>query len=280
MLTAKSLLSGVLAILLGFSSFAVFAGGKFIGTSGATEVEGSGGGGIVPWATITGYGTRDEQSSTAFSSYVNSDDTTLWAAGVAHGYKDRVEVSFARQTFEVKDADTKLSQNVFGVKVRLFGDLVFTPWPQVAVGIQHKRNLNAKDIEPLGVEDTGTDVYLAATKAWLDGPFHRNFVINTTLRYSKANQMGLLGFGGDRSGYDVLFESSVGLYLNRNWIVGFEYRQKPDNLKSVEEDDWRNAFIAFFPSKHLTLVAAFMDLGEVGGLDSQSGGYFSIQGTF
>ena len=33
---------------------------RLLATSGVTEVEGAGGGGLVPWALITGYGTRDQ----------------------------------------------------------------------------------------------------------------------------------------------------------------------------------------------------------------------------
>ena len=33
--------------------------GKLIGTAGLNQIEGSGGGGIVPWATLAGYDSRD-----------------------------------------------------------------------------------------------------------------------------------------------------------------------------------------------------------------------------
>ncbi len=272
-----------LIVLIGcLSAFHVSAGGKFIGTSGVTQVEGSAGGGLVPWATITGYATRDEQSSTAFGSYVKVDDFTMFSYGAAHGYKDRVELSFARQDFKVKDSGDTFSQNVFGMKVRVTGDLIYSPWPQVSLGVQHKRNLNSKDIDALGARNShGTDYYLAATKAWLDGPFHRNFVVNTIVRYSKANQLGLLGFGGDKDDdYQWLFESSVGLFLNRQWVVGAEYRQKPNNLSAIEEDDWIDSFVAYFPSKSISITAAALDLGSIGGLKDQKGGYLSLQAAF
>ena len=59
--------------------------------------------------------------------------------------------------------------------------------------------------------------------------------------------------------------------------VGVEYRQKPDNLGFAREDDWHDAFVAWFPNKHVALVAAYADLGSIAGLDGQRGGYVSLQ---
>jgi len=253
------------------------ADGKLIGSAGVTQMEGSAGGGIVPWATITGYGTRDEQSSTAFSSFVSVDDYRMRAYGFAHGFNNRTEVSVARLEVSAKDGGTELSENIIGLKVRLFGDLIFTPWPQVAIGAQYKHGLNTKGL-PASSDSTGTDFYVAATKVWLDGPFHRTLAVNTTLRFSKANQLGLLGFGGDnQDDRELLFETSVGLFLTRNWIVGGEYRQKPDNFNDFKEDDWKNVFVSYLPNKQMALTAAFVDLGNIGGLADQQGGYISLQ---
>ena len=36
----------------------------------------------------------------------------------------------------------------------------------------------------------GANIYLAATKVWLDGPFGRSWLADFTLRESNANQMG------------------------------------------------------------------------------------------
>ena len=43
-----------------------------------------------------------------------------------------------------------------------------------------------------------TDFYICATKLWLAGFAGRNVLANLTLRATRANQFGLLGFGGDR----------------------------------------------------------------------------------
>jgi hypothetical protein len=260
----------------------VVAGGKLVGSSGVTQVEGSGGGGLVPWATLSGSGTRDEMSASAFFSAVNTDDFRMSAYGASFAYHDRVEVSVAHQNFKSDDKATHLAQNILGVKVRLFGDLIYTPWPQVTLGAQYKNAKNAKTIRSLGAkDDEGVDYYLAATKAWINGPFHRTFVLNTTLRYSKANQLGLQGFGGDKqSSYNGLLEASAALFMTRHWVFGVEYRQKSDQLNSVKEDDWKDFFVAFIPNKKTALSLAFVDLGRIGGKGKQTGGYLSIQVSY
>jgi hypothetical protein len=253
------------------------AGGKLIGSSGVSQMEGSAGGGLVPWATITGYGTRDEQSTTIFSSFVDVDDYKMRAFGLAHGFNNRIEISAARLEVKTKDDDSELKANILGLKVRLMGDLMFTPWPQVALGAQYKHGLNPNALNASS-DSAGYDVYIAATKVWLDGPFHRNVVVNTTLRYSNANQLGLLGFGGDRRQHrEVLFEASAGLFLNRHWVIGGEYRQKPNNFLVTREDDWKNIFVGYIPNKQIAMTLAFVGLGDIGGQTGQQGGYLSWQ---
>jgi hypothetical protein len=56
-----------------------------------------------------------------------------------------------------------------------------------ALGVSNVRQLGAKS-------DTGVDYYASASKLFLA----QSLLINGTLRMTKANQMGLLGFGGDK----------------------------------------------------------------------------------
>jgi hypothetical protein len=264
---------------LNFLSANVTAGGKLVGSSGVTQVEGSGGAGIVPWATLIGSGTRDEMSGAAFFSRVSVDDFLMSVYGGSYAYQDRIELSVAHQDFRSDDKSVELSQNVLGIKVRLFGDLIFTPWPQVAFGAQYKNASNPNILSAVGAKkDHGVDYYLAVTKAWLDGPLHRTVVLNTTLRYSKANQIGLLGFGSDKEdSYQPLFEVSAAVFLTRHWVLGAEYRQKSDQLSAFKEDDWRDVFVAFVPNKHVALSVAVVDLGRIGGKKKQTGSYLSLQ---
>ena len=264
-------------------------GGRLLATGGATQVEGSAGGGLVPWAVLAGYGTRDQHGGTAFATHVDTGDYRLDVQGVGYTFGNRLELSFARQRLDLGTLQDQLSlpwatldQDVFGAKLRLAGDLVYTRMPQVSLGVQYKRLHD--DALPLAVgarEGEDIEPYVAATKLFLAAAGGYPLLLNSTLRYSRANQAGLLGFGGDREAdRSLLFEGSAAVVLRPGVVVGVEYRQKPDNLGFAREDDWYDAFVAWFPNKHVALVAAYADLGSIAGLDDQRGGYVSLQVSY
>src|SRR5690242_8105513 len=109
----------------GDDSNRLFDSGRLLATSGVSEIEGAGGGGLVPWALITGYGTRDAIGANAHYTVVALPNFTLQTAGVAVGLFDRVELSAARQAFDTHSTGGSLGlgngftfhQNIFGAKV-------------------------------------------------------------------------------------------------------------------------------------------------------------------
>ena len=101
------------------------------------------------------------------------------------------------------------------------------------------------------------------------------------MRITKANQFGLLGFGGDKSdAYHPQFEGSAALLVSRHLAVGGEYRTKPDNLGFAQEDDRFDLFAAWAPVHHLTLTAAYVDLGDIATVRAQHGAFLSLQASF
>lgn len=255
--------------------------GKLQETAGVTQIEGSAGGGLVPWAVLSGYDSRDEISVSAFSTRVSVDDFRLYAFGAAVSLFDRVELSAARQTFDLLDTPFEINQNILGVKARLYGDVVYSQWPQLSLGIQYKELLDTALAEAVGAEDSdnGTDIYLAASKAHLGAFFGYNLFWDLTLRGTKANQFGLLGYGGgNNNSYEIMAEGSLAVLLGRTVALGLEYRQKPDNLPGLEEEDAMDVFVAYIPNKHFNLTAAWVDLGTIAGSDPQSGPYISFTG--
>ena len=163
--------------------------------------------------------------------------------------------------------------------------------PQIAVGAQYKKAkpgaLGPTLTGPLGAKDSGTDFYVSATKLFLA----QGLLVNGTLRVSKANQNGLLGFGAVQSDqYRLLPELSVAYLLNKNLAIGAEYRVKPDHLNrsvlgagALKEDDWFDLFIAWAPSKYFSLTLAYVDLGKIAPAvqpKRQTGTYLSAQFAF
>ena len=268
-------------------SFA-FEGSRLLATGGVTELEGSGGGGIVPWALIAGYGSRDEIGLAAYYTSANPTDFTLSSTGLAVGIFDRVELSIAQQRLGLGTTvpGEVIRQQIFGIKIKAWGDAVYAQdslFPQIAVGIQHKRNQDYDFIpKALGAKSAnGTDIYVAATKLYLGAVFGRNLLLNGTVRATKANQLGSLGFGGDKNdGYSVKFEGSAGIFLHDRLVLGAEYRSKPNNLSVFKEDAFKDVFIAWLPNKHIAATLAYALLGNIADKQDQKAVYLSVQTGF
>ena len=262
--------------------------GKLLLTNGITTIEGASGGGIATGAVIAGRETRDGIGISAHVSLAQFPDYGLQTHGVSVGLYNRVELSYARQNFDTEDMGTALglgrgfnfNQDIYGAKVRLFGEMVYGDplVPQVAVGVQHKRNLDGDITSAIGGEhDEGTDFYISATKLFL-AP---SVFANATVRYTKANQGGLLGFGGNlNDDRELQVEGSLGYQFSRKLLVGGEYRTKPDNLAIAREDDWFDLFAAYSITSKVTVTAAYVDLGSVATADGQRGGMLSVQAAF
>lgn len=263
--------------------------GKLLLTGGVSNVEGAGGGGLASWATITGYETRDGIGANVHTTSVSLPDYAFRSVGAAVGLRDRLELSYARQEFDTGSTGGKLGlgkgftfgQDVVGVKLRVLGEAVYDQdrlMPQVAVGAQFKRNDQGAVVRAVGGKDaTGVDFYVAATKLLLS----ESLVLNGTVRLTRANQTGLLGFGGDKDdGYSAQFEGSAGYLVSKRLLVGAEYRTKPDNLGFAREDDWLDLFAAYAVSKNLSVTVAYADLGDIATFKDQRGLYVSLQAGF
>ncbi len=279
----------LVCMIVGLSTMnSVWAGSRQLGTGAVMQLEGSSGSGIVTWATIAGYGEDTETDFTAAYTYVDTDDYRFDMIGAAVGWHNRVELSFAKQELDLVTLGpalglpgASLEQDVIGAKVRLAGNLVYTKMPQLTFGVQYKKNQSFLIPSVAGAQDDQSiDYYLSATKLFLGQPWGFNGFTTLTLRSTEANELGLLGFGGDLGSRHVNVEASLGLFLNKSWAVGFDFRQKRSNLSFASEDHWRDLFVAWVPNRHVSVVAAYVDLGEVATLPDQKGFYLSINGSF
>ena len=261
--------------------------GKLLLTGGVSSIDGAAGGGLTPWAVTGSYATDGEWGATAFVTRASTQDYGLTTYGAAVGFRDRVEVSLARQAFDasVVVPDTTLKLDIVGIKVKLAGDAVLDSdsWmPQIAAGAEYKRvdpgAAVGSVLDSVSARRDGIDLYVSATKLFLA----QGILVNATLRATKANQNGLLGFGSaDKSGYSLQPEVSVAWLLRKNIAIGVEYRAKPNNLAfagdAFREDDWKDVFIAWAPTKNVSITAAYVDLGNIVGHTHQTGGYVSLQ---
>ncbi|MCU8030177.1 DUF3034 family protein [Shewanella sp. SM73] len=256
-------------------------GSRVVATGGGTMIEGSAGGGIVPWAVINGYGSSGEWSATAMATGVYVDDFTLKVIGASLSFDNRFELSVARQTFDLDTMGGELGQDIFGVKYKLAGELLYTAMPQITLGAQYKRVDDFAIPQAVGArDDWGLDVYVAASKVFFDAVAGRNVLLNGTVRATKANQTGLLGFGTQANhDYQFVLEASAAVLLTDNVALGIEYRQKPDELAFAREDDWQDVFLAWFINKHLSVVTAYANLGSIAGFEEQRGWYLSVEGA-
>lgn len=208
--------------------------------------------------------------------------------GLAVGIHDRVELAYARQNFDTRAVGAALglgrgfrfNQDIFSAKVRLAGDLAYGPalLPAIAVGVQHKRSLDGTIVRAVGAADhQGTDFTISATKLLLS----HSILVNASARLTRANQFGLLGFGGDRhKGRSVQFEGSLAWQASRRLALGGEFRTRPDNLGIARENDAFDLFAAWAPVKNLTMTAAYVDVGSVATFKGQRGALFSVQAAF
>ncbi len=302
----------VLALAALGASLAQADTGKLLLTGGVSSIDGAAGGGLTPWAVIGTNATEGETGASAHLSRASTQDYGLTTYGATLGFKDRLELSVARQDFNASPAialngiapfgvtpGQHIKMDIVGVKLRVAGDAVLdsdTWMPQIAVGLEYKNTRPGSlgsVLNFLGAKTSGVDAYVSATKLLLA----QGLLVNGTLRATKANQNGLLGFGGKnpaRDSYSLQPELSVAYLLSRNVAVGAEYRFKPNNLEALgraaglgsalREDDWKDIFIAWAPSKNLSVTLAYVDLGRVvpgiTGNRKQTGAYLSAQVAF
>ena len=100
-------------------SACLFGQGRILGSGAVTAINGAAGGGINPWAVISGYGTNQQIGATAFYSHLLLSNYNVDIYGAAVGLFNRFEVSFARQSFSVgntgNDLDAAINSYAYGL---------------------------------------------------------------------------------------------------------------------------------------------------------------------
>jgi hypothetical protein len=163
------------------------------------------------------------------------------------------------------------------------------------LGIQYKKNRdfdnslvisdNSVPLPNQGVpkilgaqKDSGTDIYLSATKYWLGAANGNNLLLNVTARWTKANTFGLLGFSSEQDqDYKLEWEGSLVMTPSHRIALGYEWRTQSDRLGGLaKEKTVTDFFIAYFPNEAWSITAAYIDLGNLPFDNDATGFYLSV----
>jgi len=184
--------------------------------------------------------------------YIHLDDVSIdWTTlGVAETLFGRVEVSYGHEIVALSGGETLYKDNA-GAKLLVLKE---GKWlPAVSVGALWKHT--TFDV-PDGVEDSGIDFYLVATKLIKELP--KPVLLSGGVISTKGRTLGVLGFDEDR---DEAWFGNIDVLPLENVALGFEYRQGAhfDDFKNA---DYWNAHLAWFVNKNLTLVGAYVNAGN------------------
>ena len=272
-------------------------------------LEGAGGGGINPWALISNGG-KSLVTPAVFGTYVTTGNYNLFSTGVNLSISKYVELYYDHQYLGLPGSLTRvlgdvspglgvnsIEQNIVGAKIQVYPGSGMIP--AIAVGI-NGHFVNKTIPHALGAKANGVSFYGAATGIYpLAGS---NLLLSGDIDITKANYMGLLGFGGPgHRNYTVQGGVSAGYFIAKDVVVGAEWRSFPGgNLNgspvqtglhvNLSQSDWYDGFVAYMPNPHLSVVAAFVSLGNIitaptsdfGGSNNanQNGFYLNVNGSF
>ncbi|MBI5894158.1 MAG: DUF3034 family protein [Deltaproteobacteria bacterium] len=234
------------------------------------NIEGEGGGGIVPWAYLINApkdGAIGKPSLGAWTWISNGYTINFWTLGWSP--MDRLELGFAWQNLDITTLRDDLkgdSQIALGAGTALnTGEdnlqmitahakfLVLkesASLPAIAVSVEYKQALSIDELDENLTR--GARSVLGATKpkvlTWMGVDDDKGFDINlmatklwnpgipvltaVNLRYTQANQLGFLGFSDN---WSLQPEVTLAILPEANVAVGIEYRRKPDELKSLND---------------------------------------------
>ncbi|MBF0522013.1 MAG: DUF3034 family protein [Candidatus Omnitrophica bacterium] len=187
--------------------------------------------------------------------YVNLDHVNVdWTSlGVAQTFFKRLELSYGHEIIAQSNTETKHKNNI-GAKFLVLPENAFDSKfvPAVSVGSVVKHTANG----PAGVDSTGEDYYLVATKSIT--LFPRPVLLSGGVVSTNSRVTGVFGYDDKR---DVTGFGNVDVILTDKFVLGFEYKQGA-RFPTFKNADYWDAHIAFLANKNLSLVLAYVNAGD------------------
>ena len=242
--------------------FSIFIASSAIAGVPVVNIEGEGGGGLVPWAYLTNPPEEGKilGRPTVGATYIFPQNFNVNIYHFNETITDRLELGFARTIFNTTNllgtsgldkGVEELVMDTIHAKLLLLKETDTLPAISVSAEYKKNRDIDTADRNSGGAltaagydDDKGFDYALSLTKLI---KAKLPILVNVGARYTKANQTGYLGFSDDAR---ILPEVSLAVMPESNVVVGFEYRAKPDEYRSVAglgsftEDDWSDFFVA------------------------------------
>ncbi|NOY53239.1 MAG: DUF3034 family protein [Deltaproteobacteria bacterium] len=263
------------------------------------NIEGEGGGGLIPWAYLTNPPVEGKTFGrpTVGATYIFPQNFNVNVYHFNETITDRLELGFARTIFDTTNllggnglniGIDELTMDTYHAKLLLLKET--ENLPAVSVSVEYKKNQDVDHADKNGGgaftaagldHASGVDYCLSVTKLYKG--WKMPVLINVGSRYTKAVQTGYLGFSKDGN---IEPEASLAVFPEANVAVGFEFRGKPNEYKSVpgigsfREDNWTDFFIAYFPTKGLSITGAVVNFGNVVNRNVNTGFYMNMKYDF
>lgn len=248
------------------------------------SIEGYSGGTITPLAYLCnscncGCGGKHLTPPSVSYTYVGMGSKRLHSVAVTQSFLNRFEFGYAMNQFHLGSFHEDLRKaglnperrdvmlHHFNFRAKLLEENSFDlPLPAITAGVHVKYNNGIDSIDrrlggalsSIGYDKHyGVDYTLTGTKMFPKLAFGRPVVVTAGVRFSKAAQLGLMGFG---KACRASLEGSV-ICLPTDWlVVGYEFRQKHNPYGQIpgligDEDNWQAISASIIVNKHLTILA-------------------------
>ena len=192
--------------------------------------------------------------------YVKLTDSNIeWSSySLSLSLLDRVEFSYALNLVNARDyGDNSIEANTLGIKVKLLDEDSFdTSWvPAVSIGAKY-RHTDSNTTELFDLEHSGINYYIVATKLIKQLPVP--VLVSAGVQRSDEVVYGVVG----HNHYGTAVFANIDVLPSENVAIGLEYRQGVKVGDGIENADYWNGHVAWFVTKQLTLVGAYVNTGN------------------